>query len=115
MFGDLDPAVQMLEKKQNVPFEPVIFFFYCSKICPKEALICASLVRNNRQDKRNNLKNNKHILKQLTVKNDCPENYQHKQQVEAKLKSLGMANVGSAKQKRAVRARYDLAVDEACE
>lgn len=114
MFGDLDLAYQMLEKKRSVPFEPVTFFYY-SKICLKEALICIALARDRAQSRRTNLKTAKVMLKQLRAwAKDCPQNFQHSQRlVEAELLSRGISSRSSMKQVRLVRERYDQAIDGA--
>jgi predicted ATPase len=115
MFGDVHRAAEMIEQKRSLPFEPVTFFYH-SRICLKEALICISLVRDyGHQDRRKNLNNAKSLLKQLKAwANDCPENFQHKQHlVEAELKSIGVTASSSNKQKRRVRRLYDVSIEEA--
>lgn len=72
MFGDLDRASEMLEKKRCLRFDPLAFAYY-SKIRLKEALICVCLARNRPKGKRKKLKIAKKIAKQLYVwAKDCP-------------------------------------------
>jgi hypothetical protein len=111
MFDDLDLAYQMLEKKRNVPFEPMSFYYY-TRIRFKEALICIAMLRKGVGIKKKNKQAVNGVFKQLMAwSKDCPQNYLHKLRlVEAELKSLSISSSNSTTQKRRVQDLYDEAI-----